>query len=129
LLKNITTDKKILRLDDTDYQKIMAQFYFIFSRKNRLAILWKILQPMKSTKKIQRENVIHLCDTIIASVPFEYCLIIDDISSITPTTKKIDRLKDTLCRRRTNQSGEHLFYLELRETRSQNLPARSDAAH
>jgi hypothetical protein len=42
---------------------------------------------MKSTKKIN-ENVIHLCDTIIASVPaFEYCLIIDDISSITPTTK------------------------------------------
>jgi hypothetical protein len=56
--------------------------------------------------------VIHLCDTIIASVPaFEYCLIID-ISSITPTTKKvIERLKDTFDRRRCpgNKSGEHLF--------------------
>jgi hypothetical protein len=72
---------------------------------------------MKSTKKIQRENVIHLCDTIIASVPaFEYCLIIDDISSITPTTKKvIERLKDTVivAVRTRNQSGE--YHLELRE--------------
>jgi hypothetical protein len=52
---------------------------------------------------------------------FEYCLIIDDISSITPTTKKvIERLKDTFDRSRCqgNKSGEHLFYLELRETRS-----------
>jgi orotate phosphoribosyltransferase-like protein len=73
----------------------LAQILLYLFKKNRLAMLWKILQPMKSTKKIQRENVIHLCDTIIASVPaFEYCLIIDDISSITPTTKKvIERLK------------------------------------
>jgi predicted kinase len=34
LLKNITTDKKILRLDDTDnIKKSLAQFYFTFSRK------------------------------------------------------------------------------------------------
>jgi hypothetical protein len=47
-------------------------------------MLWKDFTT-DEIKKIQRENV-HLCDTIIASVPaFEYCLIIDDI---TPTTKK-----------------------------------------
>jgi hypothetical protein len=52
-------------------------------------MLWKDFTTDEINKKIQRENVIHLCDTIIASVPaFEYCLIIDDISSITPTTKK-----------------------------------------
>jgi hypothetical protein len=34
LLKNITTDKKILRLDDTDnIKKSLAQIYFIFSKK------------------------------------------------------------------------------------------------
>jgi adenylate kinase family enzyme len=74
LLKNITTDKKILRLDDTDNIKkiISANSTLPFQRK----AVWRcsgISPPMKSTKKIQRENVIHLCDTIIASVPaFEY---------------------------------------------------------
>jgi hypothetical protein len=44
-------------------------------------MLWKDFTTDEINKKIQRENVIHLCDTI-ASVPaFEYCLIIDDISS------------------------------------------------
>jgi hypothetical protein len=61
----------------------LAQILLYQKKETVLAMLWKILQPMKN-KKIQRENVIHLCDTIIASVPaFEYCLIIDDISSIT----------------------------------------------
>jgi transcriptional antiterminator len=55
-------------LDDTDIKKSLAQILlFLFKEKETvLAMLW-ILQPMKS-KKIQRENVIHLCDTIIASV-------------------------------------------------------------
>jgi hypothetical protein len=56
-------------------------------------------------------------------------LIIDDISSITPTTKKvIERLKDTFDRRRCqgNKSGEHLFYLEPRNSKLK--PRRSDAA-
>jgi hypothetical protein len=78
-----------LRLDDTDNINHCANSALSFQRKETVWRCSGILQPMKSTKKIQRENVIHLCDTIIASVPaFEYCLIIDDISSITPTTKK-----------------------------------------
>ena len=99
LLKNITTDKKILRLDDTDnIKKSLAQILlFLYKDKETvLAVLWKDFTTDEINKKIQRENVIHLCDTIIASVPaFEYCLIIDEISAITPTSKKvIERLKD-----------------------------------
>jgi hypothetical protein len=90
LLKNITTDKKILRLDDTDnIKKIISANSTLPRKETVLAMLWKDFTTDEINKKIQRENVIHLCDTIIASVPaFEYCLIIDDISSITPTTKK-----------------------------------------
>lgn len=100
LLKNITTDKKILRLDDTDnIKKSLAQIllYLFKEKETVLALLWKDFTTEEINKKIQRENVLHLCDTIIASIkPFEYCLIIDDISGITPTSKKvIERLKDT----------------------------------
>lgn len=100
LLKNIVTEKKILRLDDTDnIKKSLAQIllYLFKEQETVLAMLWKDFTTDEINKKIQRENVIHLCDTIIASVPaFEYCLVIDDISGITPTTKKvIERLKDT----------------------------------
>jgi hypothetical protein len=56
-------------------------------------------------------------------------LIIDDISSITPTTKKvIERLKTLCnCRRRTrNQSGEYFFIWNFEKLEVKNLPqARS----
>jgi hypothetical protein len=74
--------------------------------------------------------VIHLCDTIIASVPaFEYCLIID-ISSITPTTKKvIERLKDTFDRRRCpgNKAVNTSLFGTSRNSKLK-FTARSDAA-
>jgi hypothetical protein len=73
-------------LDDTDNIKSLTQnsFPFFKEKETVLAILWKILRD-----EIQQKfNVKRSRDTIIASVLFEYCLIIDDISSITPTTKK-----------------------------------------
>ena len=99
LLKNITTDKKVLRLDDTDnIKKSLAQIllYLFKEKETVLAMLWKDFTTDEINKKIQRENVIHLCDTIVSAIkPFEYCLIIDDITGITPTAKKvIERLKD-----------------------------------
>jgi len=99
LLKNITTDKKTLRLDDTEnIKKSLAQILlFLFKEKETvLAMLWKDFTTDEINKKIQRENMIHLCDTIVSAVkPFEYCLIIDDITSITPSAKKaLERLKD-----------------------------------
>jgi hypothetical protein len=84
-------------LDDTDnIKKSLAQILLYLFKEKKPFWRWKDFTT-DEINKIQRENVIHLCD-IIASVPaFEYCLIIDDISSITPTTKKvIERLKDTL---------------------------------
>jgi hypothetical protein len=99
LLKNLTTTKKVLRLDDTDnIKKSMAQIllYLFKEKETVLEMLWKDFTTDEINKKIQRENTIHLCDTIISAVkPFEYCLVIDDITSITPSAKKaIEKLKD-----------------------------------
>jgi hypothetical protein len=80
-----------LRLDDTDnIKKSLAQILlYLFRKKNRSGDALEGFHHRRNQQKNQRENVIHLCDTIIASVPaFEYCLIIDDISSITPDQKK-----------------------------------------
>jgi hypothetical protein len=100
LLKNIETEKKLLKLDDTEaIKKSLVQILLYLHKDRKLinSILWKDFSTDEITKKIQRENIIHLCDTIIASVkPKEYVLLIDDISSITNTSKKvIERLKDT----------------------------------
>jgi len=99
LLKNIDIDKKVLRLDDTEnIKKSLAQILlFLFKEKETvLAMLWKDFTTEEINKKIQRENTMHLCDTIISAIkPFEYCLIIDDITNITPSAKKaLERLKD-----------------------------------
>lgn len=100
ILKNLQTEKKILRLDDTEAIKkslVQILLYLYKDKKTVASILWKDFSIDEIKKKIQRENIIHLCDTIKASVePKEYILIIDDITTITNTAKKvIERLKDT----------------------------------
>lgn len=100
LLKNIETDKKVLRLDETDnIKKSLASILLMIyaDKETVLSVLWKDFDKEEIDKKIQRENIVSLCDTIKASLkPLDYVLIIDDISSITPTAKKaIERLKDT----------------------------------
>jgi hypothetical protein len=74
--------------------------------------------------------VIHLCDTIIASVRLEYCLIIDDIFITRQRPKKvIETLRHfVIVAGAGNQSGEHFFYLELRNSKLKFTKARSDAA-
>jgi hypothetical protein len=59
-----------LRLDDTDNIKkiISANLLLPFQGKENRSGDARRISPTKSIKKIQRENVIHLCDTIIASV-------------------------------------------------------------
>jgi hypothetical protein len=99
LLKNITTSKKILRLDDCEnFKKSLAQIllYLYKEKEAVLEILWKDFTIDEINKKIQRDNTISLCDTIILAVkPQEYCLLIDDITNITPSAKKaLERLKD-----------------------------------
>jgi len=100
LLNNIQTDKKILRLDDTESIKksLIQILLYLYQDKDHIRkLLWSDFNLKEIEKKIQRENVIHLCDTIISSVKKqEYVLIIDDITRITNTGKKvIERLKDT----------------------------------
>ena len=132
LLKNITTDKKVLRLDDTEsIKKSLAQIllYLFKEKETVLAVLWKDFTIDEINKKIQRENVLHLCDTIIASIPaFEYCLIIDDISAITPTSKKvIERLKDTfiiVAGAREIKAANTSFIWNFEKLEVKNLPRR-----
>jgi hypothetical protein len=88
-----------LRLDDTDNIKkiISANSTLPFQGKETvLAMLWKDFTTDEINKKIQRENVIHLV-ILLHRFRRSNIVFIDDISSITPTTKKvIERLKDTL---------------------------------
>lgn len=100
LLKNIKTDKKVLKIDDSEnIKKTLAQIllYLYQDQQTVLTVLWKDFTLDEINKKIQRENIIHLCDTINAAVKaHEYVLIIDDITNITPSAKKaIERLKDS----------------------------------
>tara|TARA_B110000285_G_scaffold82418_1_gene94872 strand:- start:798 stop:2315 length:1518 start_codon:yes stop_codon:yes gene_type:complete len=99
VLQNITTDRKVLKLDDTEaIKKSLVQILLHLHKEKATvnSLLWKDFTKDEIVKKIQRENVIHLCDTIKASVePKEYVLLIDDITSITNTAKKVlERLKD-----------------------------------
>ncbi len=99
ILKNIETDKKILKIDDHEnIKKTLSQIllYLYKDTQTVLSIIWKDFTIDEVNKKIQRENIINLCDTINSSVQDkEYILVIDDISNITPTGKKaIERLKD-----------------------------------
>ncbi|MDY7397058.1 hypothetical protein UMM65_17585, partial [Aureibaculum sp. 2210JD6-5] len=97
LLENIQTDKKILRLDDTESIKkslVHILLYLYKDKETVLSYLWNEFTIDEVKKKIQRENTLHLCDSIISSVqPQEYILVIDDITRVTPNAKKtIERL-------------------------------------
>lgn len=99
LLENIKTTKKILRLDDTDSikQSLVQILLYLFKDKETVnSVLWKDFTTEEIKKKIQRQNIAHLCASITASVePKEYILIIDDITRVTPSSKKaIEKLSE-----------------------------------
>lgn len=99
LLNNIGTSKKLLKIDDHEnIKKTLTQIllYLYKDTQTVLNIIWKDFTLDEINKKIQRENIVNLCDTINSSVhDKEYVLVIDDISNITPTGKKaIEKLKD-----------------------------------
>ena len=99
ILNNIETDKKILKIDDSEnIKKTLANIllYLYKDSKTVLNILWKDFEIDEINKKIQRDNIANLCETICSSVQVhEYILIIDDITAMTPTGKKaIEKLKD-----------------------------------
>ncbi|TAF43505.1 MAG: hypothetical protein EAZ64_08890 [Sphingobacteriales bacterium] len=100
LLKNITTDKKILNLDDTENFKASLANILLLLFKDRnsvLDIIWKDFDITQVKNKVQKETTLNMCEIIISAVKAkEYILIIDDISRITPSGRKIlEKLKDT----------------------------------
>lgn len=99
LLENIKTTKKILRLDDTSSikQSLVQILLYLYKDKETVnSVLWKDFTLDEIKKKVQRQNVAHLCSAITASVePKEYILIIDDITRVTPSAKKaLEKLTD-----------------------------------
>lgn len=99
LLEVFETDRKVLRLDDTESIKksLAGILLYLHKSKNKVFnILWKDFTVYEIEKKIQRENTNSLCQLIISSTePKEYILLIDDISRITPSGKKVlEKLKD-----------------------------------
>lgn len=100
LLENITTDKKILNLDDTENLKASLANILLLLYKDKnsvLDIIWAGFDITQIKVKVQKETTLNMCDIIMRAVkPKDYILIIDDISRITPSGRKIiEKLKDT----------------------------------
>lgn len=100
LLEQIETDKKVLRFDDTERIKTTLSQTLLYLYKNEknavLEAIWNDFSTPEIQKKIQRENIINLCDILMdATEPKEYILIIDNINNINASARKaLERLKD-----------------------------------
>ncbi|WP_036602964.1 tyrosine-type recombinase/integrase [Olivibacter sitiensis] len=101
LLKQIQTQKKMLKIDDTEnFKGSLANILLLLHENDKnavLALIWKEFSKDQIATKVQRETALNLCELIKQAVePKEYVLMIDDITRITPSGKKVlDRLKDT----------------------------------
>lgn len=131
LLKTFETEKPVLRLDDTESIKKSLAGILLYLYKNDknaiLQLLWKDFEKPEIDKKIQRENTISLCDKIIeVTVPRHYILIIDNITGITPTAKKvIERFKDhfiILCGARQIKANDVSFLWNFEKLEMKPLP-------
>jgi hypothetical protein len=70
----------------------------LYKEKNAvLELIWQNFDISQIKIKVQRETTLNLCELIMQSVkPKEYILLIDDISRITPSGRKVlEKLKDT----------------------------------
>jgi hypothetical protein len=120
LLKNITTDKKYRFGRYGQYQKIIsANSTFLFKEKKPFWRCSGRISPPRNQQKNQRENVIHLCDTIMHRFRRSNIVWLSMIFQSRQRPKKFERLKDICDRRRCqgSKSGEHFFYLELRNSK------------
>lgn len=135
LIEQIETEKKILRFDDSESikQSLVQLILYLFKgdKKAALELVWKDFSIDQVKNQIQRENNIQLCNTIISIVkPKEYILLIDDITRITPSGRKVlERLKDTFiivtCAREI-KANDTSFLWNFEEVRLENLN-RSDS--
>lgn len=131
LLQVFESNRKVLRLDDTESIKksLVGILLFLFKNdKNQvLNLLWKDFEKEQIQKQIQRESTLNLCDKIIeVTKPKDYILLIDDISRITPTGKKIiERLKDhfvIICGARQIKANDTSFLWNFEQLEVKPLP-------
>ena len=101
LLENIKTQKKILKFEDDRMAKKSLMFMMLYLLKgdkdSMMSMLYGDIGIEEVEKKLQRESALFLADKIKTLVePKEYILLIDNITDITPSSKRIiERLKDT----------------------------------
>lgn len=100
LLKALKIENRTLYLDDTESikrQLASILLYFYKSEETVLSVLWKNFTEDEVHKKINRETTMNLCDEIIKCANNKnYVLIIDNITNITASARKIiEKLKDT----------------------------------
>jgi len=131
LLQVFESNRKVLRLDDTESIKKSLSGILLFLFKNErnkvLNLIWQDFEKEQIQKQIQRESTINLCNKIIESTePKEYILLIDDISRITPTGKKIiEKLKDhfvIICGARKIKANDTSFLWNFEQIELKTLP-------
>jgi integrase/recombinase XerD len=100
LLDSLTTDKKVLVLDDTSNLKKSLVYLLVYLYENDKEAIKELLfgdfDTKQMTTKLNKESISNLCDEIIRLVDKDkYILKINELDSLTPkVTQVITRLKD-----------------------------------
>lgn len=130
LLDNIKTSKNILKFEDDRMAKKSLMFMLLHllkgDKEHMLHLLYGDIALPEVEKKLQRESALYLCDKIKTLVePKEYILLIDNITDITPASKRIiERLKDTftiICAARKIKANETSFLWNFERMEVKNL--------
>lgn len=130
LLENLKTDKKILKFEDDRMVKKSLMFMMLYllkgDKESMATMLYGDIGLEEIEKKLQRESALYLCDKIMTLVePKEYILLIDNITDITATSKRIiERLKDTftiICAARRIKAQETSFLWNFEKIEIKNL--------
>lgn len=101
LLKMVTPEEKVLKLDDCDNIKKSLIYLLIYLFENEKQhvheLIFSDFDMKKTETKLNRESIPNLCEEIKKLVePKEYTLIIDSVDKITPKAiKTLEVLKDT----------------------------------
>ena len=130
ILENIKTQKKILKFEDDRMAKKSLMFMMLYllkgDKESMATMLYGDIGLDEVEKKLQRESALYLCDKIMTLVePKEYILLIDNITDITPSSKRIiERLKDTftiIAAARKIKAQETSFLWNFEKVEIQNL--------
>lgn len=130
LLNCLKSHKKIFRLDDcSNLKKSFVNILLLLFQgdKNHIAnLIYKDFDIEKVKPKINRENLSHICTTLMECCETkEYVLLIDDITTITPTSRRaLEKLKDTfiiICAARYVKANDASFVWNFEQIRLKNL--------